>query len=149
MINNCHDLKAGDIFTWENYPFYNNEKKDRRWFLFLGHRALEAIVYQVTTTTQYNHYQSNGNRAKNNFFKINAGEGGLIEDSIVDLTTYFERIPEKLFEDFKIDIEKKGTLNQECINKLVKHIKDDKHIPIIEKKDIYGYLQNAGFKVSK
>jgi hypothetical protein len=148
VIDSCEDLKAGDVFTWENYPLFVNEQKDRRWFLFLGHRALESIVYQVTTTTQYEHYKEGGNRTKSNFFKIDAGVGGLIEDSIVDLTTYFERIPEQLINDCKSDIEKKGTLSQDWINKLVKHIKDDKHIPNIEKKDIYGYLRDVGFKIN-
>ena len=148
MINSCQDLQAGDIFTWENYPLFYDKQKDRRWFIFLGHRKLEAIFYQITTTTQYNHYQGSGSRIKNNFFKINAGIGGLIEDSIIDLTTYFERVPEKIIEERKSDIDKKGSLNQDWINKLVKHIKDDRLIPTVEKKDIYGYLRNAGFKVS-
>jgi hypothetical protein len=148
VINSCQDLKAGDIFTWENYPLFVTEQKKRRWFLFLGVRALEAIVYQVTTTTQYEHYKGNGSRVNNNFFKINAGVGGLLEESIVDLTTYFEKIPVKIFEDNKSDIEKKGTLNQDWINKLVKHITADRQIPKMEKKDIYGYLRDAGFKVN-
>jgi hypothetical protein len=58
VIESCADLKAGDVFTWENYPLFVNEQKDRRWFLFLGHRALESI---------------------SNFFKIDAGVGGLIK----------------------------------------------------------------------
>jgi hypothetical protein len=148
VINSCNDLKAGDVFRWENYPLFNIKQKERRWFLFLGHRALEAIVYQVTTTTQYEYYQEAGSRTKNNYFKINAGVGGLIEDSIIDLTTYFERIPYKLFEDYKSNINKKGSLNQDWINKLVKHIKIDRQIPNIEKKDIYGYLRDAGFKAN-
>ena len=147
MINNCGDLQAGDIFTWEDYPLFDHKQKERRWFLFLGHRVLDAIVYQVTTTTQYTHYQEKGKRAQHNFFKIDAGVGGLPENSIVDLTSYFERIPVKLIDDHKTAIEKKGTLNQDWVNKLIKHIKADKHIPNIEKKDIYGYLRNAGFRV--
>lgn len=148
MINSIQDLKAGDIFTWDNYPLFNIVHKKRRWFLFLGHRKLEAIAYQVTTTTQYEHYQEGGKRFNNNFFKINAGVGGLIEDSIVDFTTYFERIPDKLIDDYKSSIDKKGSLNQDWINRLVKFIKNDRLIPNIEKKDIYGYLRYAGFKVS-
>ena len=109
MISSCHDLRAGDIFSWDNYPLFNTVLKDRRWFLFLGHRKLEAIIYQITTTTQFGHYQSNGSRIKNNFFKINAGIGCLIEDSIIDLTTYFERVPEKIIEDYKSDIDKHRT----------------------------------------
>jgi hypothetical protein len=65
VINGCDDLQAGDIFTWENYPLFVNEQKARRWFLFLGHRFLESIVYQVTTTTQFDHYKENGNRINN------------------------------------------------------------------------------------
>lgn len=148
MINSCSDLKAGDIFTWENYPLFDYEQRDRRWFLFLGFRALEAIVYQVTTTTKHEHYQGDGNRKGNNFFIINKGIGGLTCDSVVDLTRYFEEVQVKLFEDHKDNIDKKGSLNQDWINKLIKHIKLDKNIINIVKKDIYGYLRDAGFKVN-
>jgi hypothetical protein len=70
MIDASLNLQAGDILTWENYPLWNNEKKDRRWFLFLGFQSLDAIVYQVTTTTQYAHYESVERRKVNNFFKV-------------------------------------------------------------------------------
>jgi hypothetical protein len=142
------ELKAGDIFIWNKYPIYFNEFKDRRWFLFLGYQTLEAIVYQVTTTTQLQRYTTDGNRTGNNFFKIRAGIGGLITDSIVDLTTYFERVPEYLFNQSKSDIEKQGNLNQEHINILIKHLKKDSGIPPIIKKDIYRYLKEAHFIVN-
>jgi hypothetical protein len=89
-------LQAGDIFTWKNYPLYMDEFKSQRWLLYLGNQSLEAIVYQVSTTTQYRHYEAGGNRLNNNFFKIPAGIGGLVMDSILDLTAFFERIPESL-----------------------------------------------------
>jgi hypothetical protein len=148
LLDNSIDLKAGDVFTWQNYPLYIHEFKERRWLLFLGYHSLEAIVYQVTTTTQYHHYNEGGNRIKNNFFKIDAGIGGLTEDSIVDLTTYFEHIPEKLINNCKADIQKRGSLNQDYVNKLVKHIKDDNRILPMFKKDIFSYLKDAGFKVA-
>ncbi|GMO44437.1 MAG: hypothetical protein Pg6C_06300 [Treponemataceae bacterium] len=57
------DLKAGDIITWENYPLQMNEIKPRRWFLYLGNQAVQAVVYQITATTQYQYY---GNRRQQN-----------------------------------------------------------------------------------
>ena len=141
-------LKAGDIFTWQNYPLHFDEFKPRRWFLYLGNNIVEAIVYQITTTTQYHHYTDGGNRTKNNYFKIPAKMGGLEQESILDLTAFFEPVPESLFNKFKKDIEKKGTLSQDYINKFVNHLKKDRHIIPLIKKDIYGYLRKAGFRVA-
>ena len=42
------NLKAGDVFTWQNYPLYMDEFKSQRWLLYLGNQSLEAIVYQIT-----------------------------------------------------------------------------------------------------
>jgi len=142
------DLKAGDVFTWQNYPLFMNEFKSQRWLLYLGNNTIQAIVYQISTTTQYQHYTGNGNRTKHNFFTIPAGTGGLVKESVLDLTKHFEQIPESLFNKFKMDIEKTGSLNQDYVNRFVKFLKIDRHIPNIIKKDIYGYLRDAGFRVA-
>ena len=141
-------LKAGDVFTWQNYPLFIDEEKPQRWLLYLGHNSIQAIVYEITTTTQFRHYADGGSRVKNNFFKIPAGMGGLEKESILDLTKYFERIPEVLFNKCKADIEKKGTFTQDYINRFVKYLKQDRNIAKIIQKDICGYLRDAGFKVS-
>jgi hypothetical protein len=141
-------LKAGDIFTWQNYPLFMDEFKSQRWLLYLGNNTIQAIVYQITTTTQFQHYAEGGDRTRHNYFKIPAGMGGLTKESVVDLTKYFEQIPESLFIKFRADIEKTGSLNQDYINRFVKFLKIDRHIPNIIKKDIYGYLRDAGFKVT-
>jgi hypothetical protein len=141
------NLKAGDIFTWENYPIYINEFKSRRWFLYLGYQSIDALVYQITTTTQYQHYIQEGKRKNNNYFELPAKMGGLEEKSILDLS-FFETIPESDFNRCKTDIAKKGTLTQDYINKFVKHLKKDQHIPNIVKKDIYRYLSETGFKAA-
>ena len=116
-------LKAGDVFTWQNYPLFMNEFKSQRWLLYLGNQSLEAIVYQITTTTQYHHYEADGNRLKNNFFKITAGIGGLPRDSILDLTAFFERISKALLNKCKADIEKQGSFNQDYVNRIYKALK--------------------------
>jgi hypothetical protein len=141
-------LKAGDIFTWENYPLYMDVSKPRRWLLYLGKRSIQAIVYQISATTQLQYYRDGGNRLKNNFFMLPAGAGGLDKESVIDLTRYFEGIPESLFNKYKADIEKKGSLIQDYVNILVKHIKIDQNIPKIVKRDICGYLREAGFKAA-
>jgi hypothetical protein len=142
------ELKAGDIFTWQNYPLFFNEFKSRRWLLYLGNNGVEAIVYQITTTTQYHHYTEGGNRVKNNYFRIPAGMGGLEQESVLDLTAFFEPVQESLLNKCKADIEKKGTFSQDYVNKFVNHLKKDRHIIPLVKKDIYGYLRDAGFKVA-
>jgi len=141
------DLKAGDIFTWQNYPYFFKEFKSRRWLLFLGNNAIEAIVYQITATTQYHHYQQDGDRRRNNYFELPAKMGGLEEKSIIDMS-FFERIQEPDFNRCKSDIDKRGSLSQDYINRFVKHLKIDRHIQTIVKKDISRYLREAGFKVA-
>jgi hypothetical protein len=147
VINQSLELKAGDIFTWENYPLAMVEQKDRRWFIYLGNPFIEAVVYEITTTTEKQYYQEGGKRHHNNFFTIPTGQGGLVRDSIVDLTMYFEEIPENLFNDNICNIQKQGTLSQDIINILVKHIKEDRNMANIVKKAIYNYLRDAGFTV--
>jgi len=141
------DLKAGDIFTWENYPLFMDKSKPRRWLLYLGNNTIQAIVYEISTTTKYQHYNQDGSRKNNNYFELPAKMGGLEEKSILDLS-FFEQIPESDFNRCKADISKKGTLTQDYINKFVKHLKIDRHIPNIVKKDINGYLKEAGFKAA-
>jgi len=141
------ELKAGDVFTWKNYPYFFMEFKPQRWLLYLGNNSIEAIIYQITTTTQYQHYSQEGNRKNNNFFEIPAGMGGLKEKSILDLS-FFESISETDLNRCKSDITKKGTLPQAYINKFVTHLKNDRHIQTIVKKDIYRYLREAGFFVN-
>ena len=142
------DLKAGDIFTWQNYPLYMNEFKSQRWLLYLGNNNIEAMFYQISTTTQYQHYTEGGSRVNNNYFKIPSGMGGLPKESILDLTRFFEKIPESIINKFKADVAKTGTLNQDYVNKFVNHLKKDPHIRPVFKKDIYGYLRDAGFRVN-
>jgi hypothetical protein len=141
-------LKAGDIFTWQNYPLYMDEFKSQRWLLYLGNNTVNAMVYQISTTTQYQHYAEGGNRIKNNYFKIPAGMGGLPKESILDMTRFFEIVPEDLFNKFKADITKTGVLNQDYVSKFVNHLKKDQHIKPVFKKDIYRHLRDTGFRVA-
>ena len=140
-------LKAGDIFTWQNYPLFTNEFKSQRWLLYLGNNSIEAIVYQLTTTTQYQHYIEGGGRTGHNYFKIPAGTGGLTTESILDFY-FFEYVPETLLNQCKADIKKTGSLNQDDINRFIKYLKKDTHISKIIKRDISGYLKDVGFKIS-
>ena len=141
------ELKAGDIFTWQNYPLFMDEFKSQRWLLYLGCNSIQAIVYQISTTTQYQHYLEGGGRTGHNYFKIPAGTGGLTAESILDFY-FFEYVSEILLNQCKADIKKTGSLNQDDINRFLKYLKKDTHISKIVKRDISSYLRNAGFKVA-
>ena len=141
------DLRAGDIFTWQNYPYFFKEAKPQRWVLYLGNNTIEAIVYHISATTQYQYYDKDGIRKNNNFFELPAGMGGLEEKSILDLS-FFMPIPEADLNKCKSDINKKGSLSQDYISRFAKYLKNDRHIQTIVKKDIFHYLQDAGFKIT-
>ena len=95
------------------------------------------MVFQITTTTKLYYYQQGNKRVNHNFFRLTANTGGLEQDSIIDLTLYFEKRTAKDFTDYQSDINKQGTLKQDQINTLVSCIKKDKKISQIIKKDIY------------
>lgn len=148
MLNERICICAGKVFVWNKYPFFTYEEKERRWFLCLGNSIFDEIVFQVTTTTQLEYYKQDGKRAKNNHFHLKAGMGGLERDCIVDLTQYYEKRTHNDMNNAKDDIQPKDFLKQDQINTLVRHIAQDRNIIKIEKKAIYQYLRDAGFKVN-
>ena len=148
MLNERICICAGKIFIWNKYPFFKYEEKERRWFLCLGNSNLDEVVFQVTTTTQLKYYTQDGKRAKNNYFHLKAGMGGLERDCVVDLSLYYEKIRHDDMNNAKNDIDPKDLLKQDQINTLVRHIAQDRDIIKIEKKAIYQYLREAGFKVN-
>jgi hypothetical protein len=147
MLDKTICICAGQIFIWNKYPFFECEEKNRRWFLCLGSSLLEEILFQVTTTTRFEYYQQDGRRAKNNFFHLRAGMGGLEQDCIVDLTLYYEKRSHNDVNNSKNDIEPRSLLKQDQINTLIRHIDKDRDIIKIEKKNIYQYLRDSGFSV--
>lgn len=148
MLDSKLALNAGKIFIWNNYPFFECEEKDRRWFLFLGNCIITDFIFQVTTTTQTDYYIKGGRRALNNHFALKTGDGGLEKDCIIDLTMYYEKLPHVEINNFTSKIDPKTLLTQEKVNILVKHIVVDKDIIGIEKKTIYQCLRNSGFKIN-
>lgn len=148
MLDERICICAGKIFIWNKYPFFKYEEKERRWFLCLGNSNLDEIVFQVTTTTQLEYYKQDGKRTKNNYFHLKAGMGGLERDCVVDLSLYYEKRSHNDMNNAKDDIDPKDLLKQDQINTLVRHIAQDRNIIKIEKKAIYQYLRESGFKVN-
>lgn len=148
MLDSSILLIAGIIFIWNNYPFYDFEDKDRRWFIFLGSCSIEELIFQVTTTTKKEYYCPGGKRQNNNFFELKSGNGGLEKDCIIDLTHYFEQRKHDVINSHKHNIVLKSKLSQDKVDVLVKHIKADKNIIGYTKKTIYQCLRNSGFRVS-
>ncbi|GHU53069.1 hypothetical protein FACS1894200_13630 [Spirochaetia bacterium] len=44
------DLKPGDIFSWDNCPFRNNDSEPlkKRWFVLLGYYTFEETVFVIS-----------------------------------------------------------------------------------------------------
>lgn len=74
--------------------------------------------------------------------------GGLERDCVVDLSLYYEKRSHNDMNNAKDDIDPKDLLKQDQINTLVRHIAQDRNIIKIEKKAIYQYLRESGFKVN-
>jgi hypothetical protein len=143
-------LKPGDIFLWDNCPFreQTNSPLKKRWFILLGFFKIEKQVFIVTTTTRFEHYGPGNPRQNNVYFKLPAGAGGLVRDSIVDLTQDFQDIYLHDLEKGKDAISKEGTLSQDNINTLTNNIEKARNIPKIIKRKIYECLRESGFKVN-
>jgi len=84
----------GTFLHGEIIPNFFKKFKSQRWLLYLGNNTIEAIVYQISTTTQYQHYNQDGDRKRNNYFELPAGMGGLEEKLIlfIDHRTDFGNI---------------------------------------------------------
>ncbi|MDR1466668.1 MAG: hypothetical protein LBI40_03520 [Treponema sp.] len=144
-------LRAGDVLSWNDCPF--RAKKDeplkKRWFIVLGYFTIEEQIFVVTTTTRQEHYGVGKPRESHVYFRLPAGSGGLIQDSIVDLSQDFQEIHLSGLERSKSDIIKEGTLKQETVNTLVKHLEKTNRISKIVKKRIYECLKDVGFRINR
>jgi hypothetical protein len=144
-------LKPGDVFTWDNCPFREQEGSPlkKRWFVLLGFFMIESQIFVITTTTRFEHYGPGNPRQNHVYFKLPAGAGGLSRDSIVDFSQDFQDIYLSGFEKGKTDISKEGTLSQDTINSLVNCLEKERRISKIIKRKIYECLRESGFKVNK
>ena len=44
MIDPALGLRAGDVFTWDNFPLPDSDTIKRRWFIYLGNNTIQATL---------------------------------------------------------------------------------------------------------
>lgn len=73
-------LEAGDIFTWDNFPYPITGAIKRRWFVYFGDDGIFGIyVYIFTATTNFDMQDEDS-------ILFKKGEYGFIENCILNVS---------------------------------------------------------------
>jgi len=135
-------MQLGSVFIWNSFPFREEGKEKNRYFVYFGesHYPDNPIkVFLITTTSRSYYYKEGGARKSHNYYGFKAGSFGFIEDSILDLDSYYD-IDKKVFEGYKEDLEEKGKLPETILKNIYNLILKSKNISMKVKQDIhYNY----------
>lgn len=148
-------MDVGDVFTWDQYP-YSNEETKRRWFVYLGEYkdnpdpfddTSSIMIIAPTTTTQTQYYEPGERRAENPFVRFSPNEGfGFTEECILDLAHGDLVIPQDIFlkdvESQKIQI--KGKLSDQKLREIYDKIYHSRGYSLMLKLQIHDNLNKAG-----
>jgi hypothetical protein len=142
-------FSVGDIFCWDNFPDIADQtsKIKPRLFIYLGKTSsfqTPVILYICTTTTQCQHYESGEDRFTNSFIRLPKGEGGLLYDSILDLTMSFYDMELGRIDSCASDIRTIGHLKSDRLRQIYKEIVSSRRISKMQKRDIRDCFSNAG-----
>ncbi len=132
-------MKLGSVFIWKKFPFRKEGKEKDRYFVYFGESRYPdnpVKVFLITTTSRSYYYEEGGARKNHNYYGFRAGSFGFIEDSILDLDSYYD-IDKKVFEDYKEDLEKKGKLHETILKNIYNLILKSKNISMKVKQDIH------------
>jgi hypothetical protein len=141
-------MQLGSVFVWNNFPFREEGKVKNRYFVYFGesHYPDNPIkVFLITTTSRIYHYEEEGARKNHNYYRFKAGSFGFIEDSILDLDSYYD-IDKKEFEKYKGDITEQGKLPKDILINIYNLILKSKKISIKVKQDIHDNYNLEGIK---
>jgi hypothetical protein len=139
-------MQLGSVFIWKNFPFRKEGKEKDRYFVYFGesHYPDNPIkVFLITTTSKVNKYEEGGNRKNHIHYKFKAGYFGFVEDSILDVDSYYD-IGKKDFEDYKEDLEEKGILPETILKNIYNLILKSKNISMKVKQDIHSNYNLEG-----
>ena len=103
-------MQLGSVFTWNSFPFREEGKEKNRYFVYFGesHYPDSPVkVFLITTTSRIYHYEEEGARTSHNYYRFKAGSFGFIEDSILDLDSYYD-IDKKCSKNIKRKWKKRG-----------------------------------------
>lgn len=146
------DFIIGNVFIWNNFPDIRDPSSNikPRWFIYLGKTSIFAspvIFYCATFTKKTGHetsYRAGGDRSNHITIELPKGEGGLVEDSILDLTSNFYDKEKERIDECQSDISLQGSLNESRMRQIYKNILLCPTIPKMMKIDIYNSLNLAG-----
>jgi len=135
-------MQLGSVFIWNSFPFRKEGKEKKRYFVYFGESRYPdnpVKVFLITTTSRIYHYEEEGARKSHNYYRFKAGSFGFIEDSVLDIDSYYN-IEKKDFEDYKEDLEEKGKLPETILKNIYNLILKSKNISMKVKQDIhYNY----------
>jgi hypothetical protein len=135
-------MQLGSVFIWNKFPFREEGKVKNRYFVYFGesHYPDNPVkVFLITTTSKIYHYEEEGARKSHNYYRFKASSFGFIEDSVLDVDSYYN-IEKKDFEDYKEDLEEKGKLPETILKNIYNLILKSKNISMKVKQDIhYNY----------
>lgn len=139
-------MQLGSVFIWNNFPFREEGKAKNRYFVYFGesHYPDNPVkVFLITTTSRIYHYEEEGARKSHNYYRFKAGSFGFIEESILDVDSYYD-IDKKSLEKNKENIEEKGQLPEHILKDIYNLILQSKNISIKVKQDIHDSYNCAG-----
>jgi len=139
-------MQLGSVFVWNNFPFREEGKVKNRYFVYFGesHYPDNPIkVFLITTTSRIYHYEEEGARKNHNYYRFKAGSFGFVEESILDVDSYYDINKESL-EKNKEYIEEKGHLPEHILKDIYNLILQSNNISIKVKHDIHDSYNCVG-----
>ena len=141
-------MQLGSVFIWNNFPFREEGKAKNRYFVYFGesHYPDNPIkVFLITTTSRIYHYEEEGARKSHNYYRFEACSFGFVEESILDVDSYYD-IDKETFEKYKEDMEEKGQLPEPILKNIYNLILKSKNISMKIKQDIHTNYNFYGIK---
>ena len=138
-------MQLGPVFIWKKFPHSKDGNIKDRYFIYVGesHFPDNPIhIFLITTTTRKVYYEIGGSRENHNIYKFKAGSFGFVEDSILDVDSYYNLEKDDL-DSYKNEIEVIYRLPVDVLTNIYALILQSKNISLKVKKDIYISYNHA------
>jgi len=132
-------MQLGSVFIWNSFPFRREGIEKNRYFVYFGESNYPdnpVKVFLITTTSKTYYYEEEGARKNHNYYRFKTGFFGFVEESILDVDSYYN-IEKKDFEYYKEDLEEKGKLPEPILKNIYNLILKSKNISMKVKQDIH------------
>lgn len=137
-------LSAGDIFTWDDFPYQNDEVIKLRYFVFLGRTSIMAtpfLFYMRTTTT----------KAKPGLICVEFYKSEIpcfAEDCRISFDFRMDSYPSDTMDMYSGNIECIGKLPVNKANELINKIdRNDRYTAPIVVREIKECFRKSGYSI--